>query len=228
MKELKFKAGEQELIDSAIEFLLSINIADQVDHSAFQKSKKLWDWKCENANAFDGHGIYVANGATKMVFIIDVLENWVIKVPFLFTPETASGTFAHCDACQAEARIYAEAVENGVSEYFAPTFLYKTVDGVPFYLQVRATCNESVNEDVIFSHVSADYDREDFESEDDYYDAINSEVDEMDEEDRVIAIFGGWINDLMAFINDRNLNDFHTGNFGFSNGRPVLIDYCGY
>ena len=225
---MKLTSREQKLIDDAIDFLMSINIAEQTDYSVPKRSIKFYEWEDANENAFESHGIYVNHGATKMVFIVDVLENWVIKVPFLFSPETAPGTLAHCDARAAEAKVYSEAVDCEVSTYFAPTFHYKTVDGIPFYLQTRVNCNPDDNEDAFFSHVSADYDREDFETEDDYYDAVNSEVDSMDEEDKVIAIFGGWWNDLMSFIYDRNLNDFHTGNFGFIGERPVLIDYCGY
>lgn len=36
-------------------------------------------------------------------------------------------------------------------------------------------------------------------------------------------------NKLMSFINELNLNDFHTNNYGYTkDGKPMLLDYCGY
>ena len=33
----------------------------------------------------------------------------------------------------------------------------------------------------------------------------------------------------MSFINELNLNDFHTNNYGYTkDGKPMLLDYCGY
>ena len=57
---------------------------------------------------------------------------------------------------------------------------------------------------------------------------LYQEVQDMTEEERIEAIFGCYMDSLISFISKRNLNDFHGGNFGFINGNPVLIDYCGY
>ena len=36
------------------------------------------------------------------------------------------------------------------------------------------------------------------------------------------------LNKFFSFIDNYNIGDLHSGNFGFQNGRPVFIDYSGF
>ena len=36
------------------------------------------------------------------------------------------------------------------------------------------------------------------------------------------------IEKLLKFINDEKINDLHSGNLGYLNDRPVIVDYAGY
>ena len=225
MLEIEFKPEVAQAIDEIINKVVSLNLAKVVHRTADNKYY-FGQWCHDNYNALDG--IRADSGATKMVFFNDELEDWVIKVPFLFSPDIAPGSKGYEDFCYAEVEVYEEAVKEGLDEYFAPTYLYTMIDDIPFYVQRKAECNSDVNEDVFFSYCSNSYDKEDFESEDEYYDAINNDAEYMEECDRLSAIFGGWITKLINFLEDRGIGDFHSANFGFIKGSPVLIDYSGY
>ena len=227
MSKLNLTEYEQTVLNETIDILLKLNIAEPTNHKEFG-GMRFSEWTWENYEILRDNGIYCDSGATKMVFIVDGLEDWVIKVPFLFSEKTAPGNFRHCDACSAEAKVFTEAVDSGLQEYFAACYHYKTVGDIPFYIQEKADCNPDNNEDILFDKVSTSYNREDYDSEDAYYSAIHCEVDEMGDEERLDAFFGDWVGKLMNFLFDRELNDFHCANLGFIGLRPVLIDYSGY
>ena len=225
MLEVEFKPEVKQVIDSIIDKVVSLNLAKVVHRTADNKYY-FGEWCYEHHEELEGlHG---DSGATKMVFLSDDLDEWVIKVPFLFSPDIAPGSKGYEDFCYAEMEVYEEAEKEGLAQYFAPTYFYTIVDDIPFYVQKRAECNSDINEDVFFSYCSNSYDREDFESEDDYYSAVNDDAEYMEDCDRLSAIFGGWITKLINFFDDRGIGDFHAGNFGFINNEPVLIDYSGY
>ena len=57
-------------------------------------------------------------------------------------------------------------------------------------------------------------------------DDIWSEVYEFCEDGRVHYIFDDEV--LNSFISRNYINDLHQGNFGFVNGRLVIIDFSGF
>lgn len=229
MKTLILNKQECEDIDKVIDKLIQHNIKNPVHREgAYIKELSFSAWTNTHKYWLIDNNIFFDSGASKMVFIAHSIKNWVIKVPFLFSEKTSTGSRSLLNACKAEAEVYEKAVENGVDKYFAPMFYYKTVDGIPFYLQRKAECEIDRVTDTVYKYVSNTYKREFFDSDEDYEDTINFEIDTMSDEDALCAFFNGWKNELMDFLDEYEVNDFHAGNFGFINNEPVLIDYSGY
>lgn len=177
------------------------------------------------------------SGATKVVFIIENLD-YVVKIPFhgrieygygedeedIF--EEFSGAVAvegsNCwDYCKEEVFYYQKAKEKNIEKFFLETsILGYSNDNYPIYMQPKAR---------IFNY---------------------SKSKSLSEEEQIITnrlkskcdtwFSARWIRDainwygenevekLLNFINDEKINDLHSGNLGYLNDRPVIVDYAGY
>lgn len=231
MKDFKLEIYEKEILNEKIAFLKSLNLKKAIDFRGENINiNAFYDWRKNNSSILNESGIKLCSGVSKAVFIFDDLESWVIKVPFLFNPERNSPRFVRKDPCAVEADVYNEAKEEGIEQYFAGTYFFTEIDELPIYIQERAICNENDNEDIFYSYASENCDWLSIDCEDEEVcnDTLEEYIENMTEEERIEAIFGCYMDSLISFISKRNLNDFHGGNFGFINGNPVLIDYCGY
>ena len=102
------------------------------------------------------------SGCTKIVFVLDELENWVIKIDLGGLPY-----------CQREADNYAAAVKENLAEYFAATYFFTEVDGVKFYIQELLDCHDDFGDDLSCEVSQACFDylknTSDFEDNDDIF-----------------------------------------------------------
>lgn len=193
---------------------------DLIDNYGFDvflnkpSNKVFYEWKKE-VEDFLPSTISFFNGATKAVIVMEEAD-FVIKIPFLYTWRGgASENF-----CEIELDIYEKAKQNKeISECFASVCFGGKVYNVPFYLMERVNVDEEYNSDTIYEH----YENNGY---------TRSEVDNEEEEDGVRFLFEEFYPDVFSsleeFIEEHGINDLHTGNFGFLNGRPVFIDYSGY
>ena len=167
---------------------------------------------------FDIDSLCIARGLTKMVIIDDNLD-YVIKIPFAWV----NGSISMKDYCRIEAENYQRAVDACVDEYFAECFyggkFECELDGekvkVPFYLMEKVDCDEEkVTSDICSQLDDSSYDCE-------YSSEAVEELFKLyygaDEHDRVYE-----------FCEKMFINDIHTANVGFRNGRLVFVDYSGY
>ena len=226
MKTFELTVEEIQVIDNAIRNILCCEVERTVVRNCEGKDyMRPEDWFRQYK--VERHDMYATCGATKLVFLVEGLDRWVIKVPFLFSYDNAPGRATILNHCEAEAQIYQAACDCGKEHYFAPCYHYVTKQGIPFYIQQRVECNEELNSDLFFHYCSTSYNKENYEDE--YYDDVNNDVDYMEDEDRLYAIFGfedG--DDLLTFLEVQEVNDIHAGNFGYFKQMPVLIDYSGY
>lgn len=169
-----------------------------------------WNWY-KSLNE-EPEGITLASGLSKMVIIVDygLGKKWVAKIPF---------SERQVDYCELEENNYKEAVACCVEEAFAETFC---IGGYPsdeskckVYLMARA----DTDEDELYSH-SSSYDYDDYDCET----YMNGEV---------VNCLGDFfscefMDRLMEFCEEYSISDIHESNIGFSNGRPLIIDYSGY
>lgn len=159
-------------------------------------------------------------GVSKAVFILPE-HKYVIKIPF--------EGLAH-DYCSLEAFFYQQAKSYGMARHFAPcermpVYRYDNLDNdidlslnhiieCPVYLMEYCTVNSYQNENMV-SHSNLD--------------RVYSERDQCD----IIRIFSNSYDDeeiieLLEFLEEQDMNDFHNGNIGIKDGLPILIDYSGY
>ena len=157
------------------------------------------------------------SGCTKMVFVLDELENWVIKIDLGRLPY-----------CQREADNYAAAVRENLAEYFAATYFFTEIDGVKFYIQELLDCHDGFGDDLssevsqaCFNYLKS---TSDFEDNDEIWDA----VEEMEDIERVYALIPGVSYRLERFLSRHEINDLHEGNFGRRAGEYVIMDFSGY
>ena len=176
------------------------------------------------------------SGATKVVLIIENLD-YVIKIPFHGRIEYAysedeedvfeefSGATAgdsNCwDYCKEEVFYYQKAKEKNVEKFFLETsILGYSNDDYPIYIQPKARIfnyykskSLSAEEQIITNRLRSKC--ETWFSVRWIRDAINwygeAEVEK-----------------LLKFISNQEINDLHSGNLGYLNDRPVIVDYAGY
>ena len=197
--------------------------------------RSFWDWKDSVKESLD-EDFDFASGCTKWVVMHPALGDWVLKFPMEQNIQRRLRRFVTeddeepaADYCALEVRNYERAVASKLEHFFAATYKLCDYEGFPVYIQQKAECDESAYEDSFYEYCSSSYDKEDFDCDDDYYDAVSSATDDMTDEDSVVAIFGGCAHDgLVAFIYNNIIGDLHAGNYGHVNDHPVLIDYSGY
>ena len=107
-------------------------------------------------------------------------------------------------------------IKEGLDEAFAPCEFYDIINGIPVYVMERA---ERMEKGITPSKETSEACEKD---ELDYsWDASLWEV--------FVQYYGiEFCKRLTTFLQDNYINDIRFDNCGMINGRPVLIDYCGY
>ena len=199
------------------------------------------DWENAEGDYFrSNYGLHFYRGETKGCIVDFNRQEWVIKVPFDRSTNprlnrNEDGT--SINYCALEAEKYAKACAEGIEECFAAIYEVGEIVGVKFYLQEFANVDEDSTTDSFYEYASEQVekyfnrDEEDEGNERHFIDEIWDFIYEMDDEERILAVFNGHknIRKIRNFINDEEINDLHSGNWGFTNdGREVIIDYSGY
>ena len=199
------------------------------------------DWAHAEGDYFrSNYGLHFYRGETKGCIVDFNRQEWVIKVPFDRSTNprlrrNEDGT--SINYCALEAEKYARACAEGIEECFAAIYEVGEINGVKFYLQEFANVDEDSTTDSFYEYASEQVekyfnrDEEDEGNERHFVDEIWDFIYEMDDEERILAVFNGRkdIRKICNFIDDEEINDLHSGNWGFTNdGREVIIDYSGY
>lgn len=185
---------------------------------------------CDNAVEYTKQNyIYFRCGASKIVIIADELD-WVIKLSFDCSEAVDEGM--ELDYCKRELYNYNMACEKGVEKFFAEIYMVGEVDGIEVYLQEKLVAGDGVEEDVdqIFCdyvYASDESYFDDIEDEDERRSIIMEDTYEMGVGERIEAIFG-FNEELINFIETNDINDLHSGNFGYRGSELVIMDYSGW
>lgn len=183
---------------------------------------------------FDASKFSYAYGATKIVLMFSG-EDYVIKIPFSCKyeaddeeegcPFTEAPLDADWDYCLAETRVYKEAEKQGLGTFFAKTEFLGYAGDYPVYIQQRAVIFEDLQDsDSIKRHSTKEIQRARSQCEENSCWCFDR--DWMADCNQA---FGETIvNTLLQFINDQGLDDFHSGNIGYINNVPVIVDYSDY
>lgn len=206
-----------------------------IDHNFFEAvisrgDESFYDWCDDNEDYLEGNGLSLHCGETKACVVSDKLVNWVIKVGFV---ECEDGHNTP-DFCAAEAKNFADALKRGLEEFFAASYelcavtppeIYDYEGDVHFYIQEKAMPDEDRTSSTCDNYMRSSKSEDD--DEDDYYD----EYCDYDDEDRLESLFrdNSKYDELTMFIHEFEINDLHSGNFGYTtNGEVKIIDYSGY
>ena len=166
--------------------------------------------------------VTVWSGASRLVF---PYHNLVCKLPITkiaLWEENEKGEWEEesrwdfDDHCVVELENYELSIKEGLDEAFVPCEFYDMVNGIPVYVMERA---ERMEKGLTPSKATSEACEKD---ELDYsWDASLWEV--------FVQYYGiEFCKKLTTFLQENYINDIRFDNCGIINGRPVLIDYCGY
>ena len=200
-----------------------------------EDNDNFFDW-CNTHRSLLGGDIKVYCGETKACIVSNELSNWVIKVGFTYNDEYRDEDVT--DFCAIEARNFEGAAAVGLEEFFAASYKlceltppekYNFKENISFFIQEKAVPDEEKTSSTCASYMGSNKNNEeDDEDNDDYY---CDEYDDYDDDDRLESLFYGneKYDELTAFIHEFNINDLHSGNFGYTpDGRVKIIDYSGF
>lgn len=191
----------------------------------------------------------VQTGATKMALFFPDTD-FVVKIPFngatknhhewndetqqyekieTFTPFEYAETKDEADSwnyCQVELELYEEAVHDNVSQFFLETELLIVINDTPIYIQQKAEILADCKDTYCY--------------EDSYDEDTLSETRKKCDDKDLRCFNACWLSDAFNYYKNDDkvfdllvfaenyLDDLHSHNLGYVNGRPVIIDYAGY
>lgn len=228
----------QELFDNDFWYAISYHEKNRGMGSWTWFDEGLYEWKHQHDMFLAMFPGMIYSGATKACIvptIKELYEKWVIKISFVrdTNPDYVRRGEVD-DYCEREARYYQEACVDHLEQYFAATYDIGQVNGVNIFLQEYARPDEDSLDETLCSYIDSHSERygvsrNDYDDDDAYHDTLYGEITEMDIEDKVEAIFGEELDDLVAFIDSHSINDLHTANWGTTmDGRIVIFDFSGF
>ena len=191
-----------------------------------------YNW--EHEGAANELGLQFSNGATRLVMWSED-EEYVIKIQFNEDHEYYGNNYN-----ELELAAYNAAVENGWEDMFAPIaklFDYSFTDSirVGVYAMAYCDCDQYGIEDETYRRSFDKYckeygrDPEDRETQEEFSD----DWCEYDGNYIESALsYNGYqehdYDKFCDFLRNQRINDLHSGNWGYLDGRLVLVDYSGY
>lgn len=215
---MKPTANEIEIAKKIVKILIKNSFSQAlIDEDTWE------DWCNNNSDVLEENHLEGFCGVSKACIFSDELPNWVIKTGF--TWEEDNDDF---DYCTIEAHNYQDAIIEGVAEFFAASYELCTVTpleckglckNIYFYIQEKAEPDEEKTSSTCERYINGDCQ----DSEPWYYNYTDT--------DRLESLFGEEKNfdKLLKFIKEWQINDLHSGNFGYTkDGIAKIIDYSGY
>lgn len=182
------------------------------------------------------------SGATKLVFFFDEFPEVVVKLPLLGDAvyDAESGEFLKIenkylgaqyssstpgDYCSQEETLYLYAESCCVEQFFTETEYICTCGELDIYVSKRADCKDvwglGVSEE---TSKKARAFKKEIEDADSYLLFDDMYLDFLVEAGYELSS----IMDLLTFIRDYEVSDFHSDNWGFVDGKIRIIDYSGF
>lgn len=159
----------------------------------------------------------ISRGCYKIVFIFDDCD-FVIKTDYI--DKWIEGTERDYGGCKDEYEMYQRICRDNMNRYFPETDFLVEEYGYKFYIQKRADVDECKTEDMIFESLRPEFDTD--EDAQDYAssgEVLNSEI--------LYAVFGeidGGV--LENYLDMLDITDIHSGNIGYYNDCPLIIDFA--
>lgn len=209
-----------------------ISLVDELVACGFKKAllsgKDIWGhtqvgldvWTKTHRETLRAAGCIIESGATRVV-VVPEFSKWVLKFNYIGKYET--------DYNYLELEHFQQACDRHLEKYFAATYLLGNVDGLNVYMQEKVKIDEDLTSDSFIIYTMENYysgvDCEDEE----IYDKVCNESYELDNEERIYAMVDSRdAGVLIDFVYECDINDLHSGNWGYRGEDPVLIDYAGF
>lgn len=172
-------------------------------------------------------------GATKFV-IVPRNENYVIKIPFTHYYEGDIDDYAELqfsdygrslkpgDYCDIEVERYKVFKKYGLEKFFAETQFLGSYHDFDFYIQQKVTPhNRNSHKKQHSKETENSAKRLRFAADETFnLEWLMNAIDYYGEDE---------VEELVDFLGDNNyLSDYHGGNLGYIEDRPVILDYSGF
>lgn len=149
-------------------------------------------------------------------------HNIIVEPSDIYGANENTPTSREWDYCQTEEWLYQQAKLQGVEACFAETRLLGFIDSHPIYVQYKG---EMYNYNDSHSNKTP----EERESTRNKCEQVGGYCFNVNWLTDLISFFGDEVfQKFMKFIDEYQINDLHSGNIGYINGVPVLIDYSGF
>lgn len=184
------------------------------------------EWEME-FNVDLPRGWYQKDGATKMVFVNEDY-NYVIKIPYFGVDyekfENAIAPIEQMnqwDYCKREMELYALARSEGLGRFFAATYQIGEFMDYPIYIQEKCTpFGRFHSKDASIISQSVEYLKE--------MNVRHNPFDAKFVVDMVQKEGFDKVQQFYEFLKKYQIDDLHTGNYGYRNELPKIIDYSGF
>lgn len=203
-----------EILKSIEELFNKIGLPTEKIYRDSSNWDKLYDYSVEQTYHF------LNSGLTKFVLDLDRENNFVVKIPFA---GSYYGWKNECDDyrvnhCARELKDYEDLKDTEIGFLLVPTYFVGKVGELEIYIQPKV-------EPYSYDQHSASQESYQIAADMDYYECT------ADDEDTIAAFvesFGEEAEHILCLLDDFGVRDIHSGNFGYSDGKLLIFDYCGY
>lgn len=201
---------------------MKISFAEKENIFAMLKEDFNYSFKgCRFSDLFTEADLYekgytYESGAVKYCIFHEDFGDFVVK----FTTEPF-------DYCEREYTNYLAAVDAGLDYFFPYTDFLGEINGVKFFIQERAECDNEAISSIWYDNLREDYVSEEDEDEDIINEKIWDMIYDLEDDQRALYCFGNE-EKLIDFLGEYCINDLHEGNFGYIGDRLVIIDFSGF
>lgn len=183
--------------------------------------KHINDWIISHFGYMAARRIHVDYGATRVVVVADNLD-WVLKFDF------QNAGLSH-EYNELEVKNYQYACEWNLEDCFAAMYFLEKVNSIKVYAQERVRIDDDLTSDSFYEYTLQNYYSDEDSDDEDVRENAWEDSNELDNEDRIYAMVDNLTaRELVRFTNRYDINDLHSGNWGYRDGDPVLVDYAGY
>ena len=172
-------------------------------------------FSCEFDCNYNDLEIELKWGVTKAVICLPDNE-WVLKIPF---------SDYEFDYCSLEEKNYISAKREGFEDFMAETHYLMDFNGSPCYIMKKAEVGFDLLKKDMYSCLIEEGNSEEYAR---YNSELNCSGDEYVENLLSFHYDHKRLDNFLDFCEENDINDIHTGNVGYINGRLVVIDYSGY
>lgn len=183
-----------------------------------------YEWCDSSAGFLFNASLEVTSGATRCV-VLSNDSNWVLKFDF---EEEDCGFHKYYNKIEAEN--FEEACRRGLDKYFAAMYYLGNLEGLEVYAQERVRADEKVVSNSFFEYTLENYYGSYEIDDEDVRDSAWSDSTDLENSERIYAMIqdSKAADALVDFTDEFDINDLHSGNWGYRGDEPVLIDYSGF